>query len=110
MKSIYRLKKNYQYNYVYKHAESVADKVLVLLYCKSNNPQTKVGFSVGKKYGHAVERNAIRRKLKAAAETLMPRVKGGYNIIFVPRIKDAYDYWQILDGMQKLLTKAGLIE
>lgn len=110
MKSIYRLKKNYQYNYVYKHAESVADKVLVLLYCKSNNTQTKVGFSVGKKYGHAVERNAIRRKLKAAAETFMPRVKCGYNIIFVPRVQSDYDYWQILSAMEKLLNKAGLLD
>lgn len=110
MKSIYRLKKNYQYNYVYKHAESIADKRLVLLYCKSNNPQTKVGFSVGKKYGHAVERNAIRRKMKAAAETLVPRIKGGYNLIFVPRIQPNYDYWQILDAMEKLLNKAGLID
>ncbi|MCM1290159.1 MAG: ribonuclease P protein component [Corallococcus sp.] len=108
MKSIYRLKKNYQYNYVYKHAESVADKLLVMLYCKSNGRQTKVGFSVGKKYGHAVERNKIRRKLKAAAETLMPQVKDGYNIIFVPRLRENYDYWQILDGMQKLLHRAGL--
>lgn len=95
---------------MYKHSESIADKTLVLLYCKSNNPQTKVGFSVGKKYGHAVTRNKIRRKLKAAAATLMPRVKGGYNLIFVPRVREEYDYWQILDGMQNLLSKAGLIE
>lgn len=108
MKSIYRLKKKYQYNYVYKHAETVADNLLVLLYCKSNNPQTKVGFSVGKKYGHAVTRNAIRRKLKAAAQTFMPNIKGGYNLIFVPRMRENYDYWQLLDSMQQLLTKAGL--
>lgn len=110
MKSIYRLKKKYQYNYVYKHSETVSDKLLVLLYCKSNNPQTKVGFSVGKKYGHAVTRNTIRRKLKAAASTFMPRVKGGYNVIFVPRYSDKYDYWQILASMQQLLTKAGLLQ
>ena len=110
MKSIYRLKKNYQYNYVYKHSESVADKTLVLLYCKSNNPQTKVGFSVGKKYGHAVVRNKIRRKLKAAAETLMPDVKGGYNIIIVPRLRETYDYWQILSSMRNLVNKAGLMK
>lgn len=96
---------------MYKHSESVADKTLVLLYCKSNNPDTtKVGFSVGKKYGHAVVRNKIRRKLKAAAEALMPRVKGGYNVIFVPRLRESYDYWEILNGMERLLYKAGLIQ
>ena len=110
MKSIYRLKKRYQYNYVYKHSETVSNKLLVMLYCKSNNTQTKVGFSVGKKYGHAVVRNKIRRKLKAAASTFMPNVKGGYNIIFVPRHSDQYDYWQILEAMQQLLTKAELLK
>ena len=110
MKSIYRLKKRYQYNYVYKHADTVADKSLVLLYCKSNNPQTKVGFSVGKKYGHAVARNAIRRKLKAAAQSLMPKVVGYYNVIFVPRLRENYDYWQMLESMQHLMTKAGLLQ
>lgn len=108
MKSIYRLKKRYQYNYVYKHSESVTNSVLVVLYCKSNNPQTKVGFSVGKKYGHAVRRNAIRRKLKAAAQAVMPEVKDGYNIIVVPRQRDAYDYWEILDALKELLIRAGL--
>ena len=95
---------------MYKHAESLSDRLLVLLYCKSNNPQTKIGFSVGKKYGKAVTRNKIRRRLKAAASTLMPRVVGGYNLIVVPRMQDRYDYWELLESMQKLLGKAGLVQ
>lgn len=110
MKSIYRLKKNYQYNYVYKHAKSVADKNFVLLYCVNNNKQTKVGFSVSKKYGNAVKRNRIRRQLKAAVSGFMPNVVGGYNVIFLPRKQQAYLYSDITRSVENLLVKAGLMQ
>ncbi len=110
MKSIYRLKKNYQYNYVYKHGQSVADGSIVLLYCKNGKSTSQAGFSVSKKYGHAVSRNRIRRQMKAAAEKIMPQVKGGYNIVFVPRRKSQYDFWQLQESMQKLLEKAELLQ
>ena len=114
MKSIYRLKKNYQYNYVYKHALSVADKNFVMLYCTNTNKQivkqSKVGFSVSKKYGKAVARNRIRRQMKAAVNAVMPSVKNGYNIIFIPRRHEAYQFCDILNSVQALVKKAGLLQ
>ena len=110
MKSIYRLKKNYQYNYVYKHASSVADKNFILLYCASNNKQSKVGFSVSKKYGKAVKRNRIRRQLKAAVSAVMPDVRDGFNAVFIPRSHHAYDYDEIVCSVRNLFEKAGLVK
>lgn len=110
MKSIYRLKKNYQYNYVYKHAQSIVDKYFVMLYCKSNNKQTKVGFSIGKKYGNAVKRNRIRRQLKAVVSGYMPNVLSGYNIIFIPRISEDYAYSDIYNSVSRLLVKSGILQ
>lgn len=109
MKSKYRLKKNYQYNYVYKHAKSVADRKFVMLYCKSNNQVSQVGFSIGKKFGNAVRRNKIRRQLKAAVSNCMPKVKAYYNIVFIPRKSESYVYADIVDSVNKLLTKAELL-
>ena len=112
MKSIYRLKKNYQYNYVYKHAASVADKNFVMLYCagpkRGADTCSKVGFSVSKKYGKAVARNRIRRQLKAAVSAVMPTVLEGYNVIFIPRKHDAYDYADVSASVTALFKKAGL--
>lgn len=109
MQSKYRLKKNYQYKYVYNHSESVADRNFVMLYCSSNNRQTKVGFSVSKKFGHAVRRNRIRRQMKAAVMRLMPTVKGGYNIIFIPRKSCDYLFDDVIGSIQNLLGKAELL-
>ena len=110
MKSIYRLKKNYQYNYVYKHAVSVADKNLVMLYCQSNSKQSRVGFSISKKFGKAVVRNRIRRQLKAAVNAIMPNVCGGYNVIFIPRRREPYQYSDVTSSVQFLLKKAALLQ
>lgn len=110
MKSCYRLKKNYQYNYVYKHAQSVADKNFVLLFCKSNKPTSQVGFSVSKKYGHAVCRNRIRRQMKAAVSAVMPNVKGGFNLVLVPRKSREYNFSEIVASTQNLFVKAGLMK
>ena len=110
MKSIYRLKKNYQYNYVYKHAVSVADKNFVMLYCESNNKNSKVGFSVSKKFGKAVARNRIRRQLKAAVNEIMPSVKDGYNVIFIPRRHEAYHFDEVSQSVRSLFNNAGLLQ
>lgn len=110
MKSIYRLKKNYQYNYVYKHAQSVADKNFILLYCTAHSNPSKIGFSVSKKYGHAVQRNRIRRQMKAAVSAFAPQIAAGYNLVLIPRKKEAYNYGDIADSVGKLLQKAGLIQ
>lgn len=110
LKSIYRLKKNYQYNYVYKHAKSVADSNFVLLYCTSNAKQSKVGFSIGKKYGHAVQRNRLRRQLKASLVQFMPQVKAGYNLVVVPRKNAPYLFADITQSVSYLLNKADLLQ
>lgn len=94
---------------MYKHAQSVADKNFVLLYCKSNNVTSQVGFSVSKKFGNAVKRNKVRRQLKAAVSALMPNVAERYNIIFIPRKKDSYVYDDIAQSVSALLTRAGLL-
>lgn len=109
MKSIYRLKKNYQYNYVYKHAKSIADKNFVMLYCKSNGNQSQAGFSVSRKFGNAVRRNKIRRQLKAAVAPFMPKVAPYYSIVFIPRKNESYVYADVVKSITDLFARSGLI-
>ena len=109
MQAIYRLKKNYQYNYVYKHSEKVSDKFFIVLYCKSKVKQSKIGFSVSKKYGCAVQRNRLRRQLKAVAMQIAPKLDSYYNVVVVPRKMPPYQFCDIEKSLNNLFNKAGLV-
>ncbi len=111
MKSEYRLKKQFQYNYVFKHSQSVGDKLFVVLYCTSRQQQTKVGFSVSNKYGHAVQRNRLRRQMKAVVSSLMPQMADFYNVVIIPRKhNEPYLFDDIMQSFSKLFAKAGLLK
>jgi ribonuclease P protein component len=46
----------------------------------------RVGFTVTKKTGSAVERNRIRRRLRAAADAVLPRsARAGFDYVLVAR-------------------------
>ena len=64
-----RLKKNYQYQYVYKNGVSASDKYFTVIAAKSGGGP-RFGFSVSKKYGKAVARNRLRRRLKECCRLL----------------------------------------
>ena len=95
---------------MYKKGQAVSDRNLVLIYCKNKNTTLPLfGFSISKKYGKAVRRNRIRRQLKSCASRLAPRVKGHYNLVFLPRTHATSDYHRLYVSMQHLLANADLL-
>ena len=52
---------------------------------RNRKGKVQVGFSVSKKIGNSVTRNRARRRLRACFSPLLPRVKPGYNLIFIAR-------------------------
>ena len=109
MQAKYRLKKNYQYNYVYKHAEKVSDRFFIVLYCESKVKQSKIGFSVSKKYGCAVVRNKLRRQMKSAAMQFASKMVPYYNVVIVPRRMPPYNFCDVQNSLTNLFEKAGLV-
>ena len=109
MQAIYRLKKNYQYNYVYKHAEKVSDKFFIVLYCKSKIKQSKIGFSVSKKYGCAVQRNKLRRQMKSVVMQFASNLTPYYNVVIVPKKMPPYNFCDMQKSLTNLFNKAGLV-
>lgn len=58
------LKKNKEFNYIYKKGERVSTEHFTLFVVKSKYEKFKIGFSVSKKLGKANKRNKLKRRLK----------------------------------------------
>lgn len=109
MQEKFRLKKNYQFNYIFRHGKSASAGNIVLVYSKNNSGRLKVGFSVGKKIGKATVRNKVKRRLKECFRKEIPLADTGYNYIFIPRESIVSDsFADIQKTVRKLLQKAGL--
>lgn len=63
-KEDHRLKKNSQFNYIYRKGERAVTKHFVLFMVKSKYSNYKIGYAVTKKIGKAWKRNLLRRRLK----------------------------------------------
>ena len=109
LKKVNRLKKRYQFSYVYKAGAHYSSQFLVLYVTPSKTKNIKVGFAVTKKIGYAVQRNLVRRRLREIAYTEINSLKQGYNIILVAKenCKDA-SFHSLKTEFHKLLLKADL--
>ena len=110
LKRINRLKKRYQFNYVYKSGEHFSGEHMVLYVASSKTKNIKVGLAVTKKVGHAVVRNKVRRRLREIIKTQVPNLKQSNNIIVVARdnITEA-SFEKLSNEFLKLIKKANLI-
>ena len=109
LKQQYRLKKKYQFNYVYKVGKSSHGKFLMLVYTSSKNQNIKVGISVSKKVGNAVKRNRARRLLREAISPFLPNLEKNCNLIVVAKqsIK-GLKMNDVQKDLKHTLEKAGL--
>ena len=71
MKKAYRIKKEREFQHVYHHAQTYANRQLVLyVYPKPEQAHFRVGLSVGKRIGNAVMRNKVKRYLRQSLQDL----------------------------------------
>ena len=110
LKQKYRLKKKYQFNYVYRVGKSCHGKFLMLVYSPSKNKNVKIGISVSKKVGNSVKRNRARRLLREAVSPFLNTLDPNYNLIIVGKesINDK-KLAPVLNDLTNVLNKAGLI-
>ncbi|MDO5718263.1 MAG: ribonuclease P protein component [Tissierellia bacterium] len=85
MEKSLRLRKNSDFQAVYKRGKNYWNREFTILIKKNNLSITRIGFTVTKKYGTAVERNKIKRRLREIIRNNQHSLVEGYDIIIIPK-------------------------
>jgi len=81
-----RLSRSAEFDRVYRSGRSVANRYLVLYsFPREGGEPARVGLSVGRKVGGAVERNQVKRLLREACALHSARLPTGHDVVLVAR-------------------------
>ncbi|MCQ2361562.1 MAG: ribonuclease P protein component [Acidaminococcaceae bacterium] len=80
-----KLKKKKHFQFVYQRGKAHANLFGAIYVMKGEGLQ--IGLAVGKKLGHAVVRNHIKRMMREAFRLHHEQIKPGYHLIWVARYK-----------------------
>ena len=83
----------------------------LVLYARPNRTATnRVGITVGKKLGHAVVRNRVRRRLREIYRIYEDRFTSGWDIVVVARTRCVgADFQKLTHAYLSLAEKAGVL-
>ena len=102
-----RLRSRRDFKQVYQRGQTVSLPTMVLYWRKNGGLGKRIGFSVSKKLGGAVERNRVKRRCRAAAHELLPKCPSGFDLVFVARPAAAKaDYSHLQADMAQTLALA----
>ena len=110
MKYTVSLKENRVFRRLYAKGRSAVGPAMVL-YCRKNGGQeNRLGFTVGTKLGHAVVRNRVRRRLREIYRLNEHRLRPGYDIVVVARVRAVHSRYDKLERQfLSLASKLGLL-
>lgn len=86
MKKSFRVTRNEEFSRIIKERHSEANGTFVVYYSKAVYEYDRVGISVSKKLGNAVERNKIKRQLRSMIDESLD-FKSGLDLIVIVRQK-----------------------
>lgn len=104
----YRLKKEKEFNLVFRTGKRLYSDSVSVLYIPY--ARLKAGFAVGKKHGGSVKRNRIKRLMRESFRSFIPEISGSYAFVFIPKIKEEYSLEKFRKDMGYIFRKGGFIK
>ncbi|GEN34692.1 ribonuclease P protein component [Aneurinibacillus danicus] len=107
-----RLRKNEEFQVVFKQGTSVANRQFVIYSLKKEGQEDfRVGVSVSKKMGNAVTRNRLRRAIKEAIRLRADEIKSNLDFIVICRLPAVdLEFHQFKESLYHCMKKAQLFK
>lgn len=111
MKNFNSIKKNSEFQNVYKYGNSYANRNLVMYVNKNKRKTSRIGISVSKKVGNSVVRHRLTRLLRECYRLNENRLKECVDIVVVVRVNAAdIQYEEMLSSFLHLCRLHDIIE
>lgn len=109
MQQIESLKENYDFRRIYHKGTSFVMPMCVVYSAKGRKNRLRLGITVSKKIGGAVERNRAKRIIRAAFRACAPNIALGIDFVIVARTRIlTVKSTEVAFYLEKQLKKAGL--
>ena len=92
------VKKNSEFQVIYRNGTSYANKLLVMYVVETGEDVNHIGISVSKKVGNSIVRHHITRLLREIFRLNEDKVKTGLNIVLVARVAAKLSDYKHLEG------------
>ena len=104
------LRKQADFDAVYKKGRSVGDKYVVVFYKKNQLDVTRTCFLASKKVGNSVKRNRARRLMRESYRFLKDSIPSGYDIIIIARNTiSGRNFSEVDSSIRRAMRRGGLI-
>lgn len=105
------LKSNRDFQEVYHHGKSLANKYFVMYVCPREDENKKLGISVSKKVGNSVVRHHLTRLLREVFRLNEKMFNSGLNIVVIVRVnaKDI-SYKEVEQAFMELASRHKILE
>ena len=98
------LKKNSDFQLVFKNGKSKANKYFIMYVLKNDSDKNSLGISVSKKVGNSVIRHRIKRLVKESYRLHEDLFNSGLNIVVIARKgADELDFYQTEKSLMHLM-------
>lgn len=98
MKRFNSIKKNKDFQNVYKNGNSYANKLLIMYVLKTGKEENYIGISVSKKVGNSIVRHRITRIIREIFRLNQSIIETGLNIVIVARPAAKQETYQKLES------------